>query len=475
MKPLILIVMDGWGIARPGRGNAITRAKPKFFNQLWGKYPHCKLKAHGKYVGLLPGYIGNSQVGHLTIGAGRLVKQDLTRISDAIKNRSFYKNKVLKNAMKTKTLHLIGLLSDAGVHSHIDHLLALVKMTKKVEQVYIHCILDGRDTPPKSAAKYLRILERKLPKNCKISTIMGRYYAMDRDNRWNRTKKAHSAITKCSGYAYNNWKAALEAAYKRGESDEFVKPTIIAHSKIGKKDSIIFFNFRNDRAKQLTQLFTKTKKRFVAFTEYYKNIKAEVAFPPVKLKNTLGEVLANNKLKQFRLAETEKWAHATFFFNGLTDKKFRQEKRMLIASPKVATYDKKPEMSANKIKKKAIDTIKNKKYPFIFVNFANADMVGHTGMISKTIKAVKTVDKCLQEIVEAAKDYNIIITSDHGNAEKMLYSDGSICTAHTTNKVPCIIIGSKIKRNGSLYDIAPTVLKLMGIKKPKEMTGKSLV
>jgi len=388
MKPLVLIVLDGWGVAKPSKGNAIINSHPKFFNELKGKYPNCTLRADGTHVGLLPGTMGNSEVGHLHIGAGRLVKQDLTKIFESIKNKSFFRNKVLMKSMKTKTLHLLGLLSDAGVHSHIGHLFALLDMAKKykVEQVYVHAILDGRDTPPKSAEAYLKKVEKKLKslnKQWEISTIMGRYFAMDRDNRWNREHKAYNAMVNCKGYHYNNYEEAIRAAYKRGETDEFVKPSIVAgkHCNVSKGDSIIFYNFRSDRARELTRAFVQGKfnkfKRekvrdlyFVCLTQYDEKIKAPVAFPPEHLKNTLGEVIAKNKLRQFRLAETEKWAHVTFFFNGLNGIIFNKEERMLIPSPKVNTYDKTPKMSAIKITKKAVSLIKNKKHPFILINFA---------------------------------------------------------------------------------------------------------
>lgn len=493
MKQACLIVLDGWGIAPPGPGNAITLARPRHIETLWNDNPHTMLDASGTAVGLLPGYIGNSEVGHLHLGAGRLIKQDLARIMDAIKDGSFFRNKVLVGAMKRKTVHLLGLVSDGGVHSHIQHLFALIKMAyrQKVQQVYVHAITDGRDVPPKSALKYLRQVEKELAKyskDWKIATVLGRYYAMDRDNRWNREHKAYAAMVEGEGHRHRTAEAAVLEAYKRGETDEFVYPTVVDPSGLVKKgDSIIFFNFRSDRARELTRAFVqgrfnkfKRKKiinlRFVCLTQYDPSIKAPVAYPPIHISDTLGEVISKHRLRQFRLAETEKWAHVTYFFNGLSGKIFNGENRLLIPSPKVATYDKKPEMSAYAITKKAIELLNSKKYAFILINFANPDMVGHTGKIPETVSAIKTVDECVAYVIATAQNngYDVIVTADHGNAEQKLYPDGSICTAHTTNKVPFIIISSgkhrlrKIKRP-AIYHVAPTILQLMGIPRPKEM------
>ncbi|MEM4239998.1 MAG: 2,3-bisphosphoglycerate-independent phosphoglycerate mutase [Candidatus Woesearchaeota archaeon] len=493
MRPVCLIVLDGWGIAPPSPGNAITSAQPRHFGTLWQDNPHTMLDASGTAVGLLPGYIGNSEVGHLHLGAGRLVRQDLSRIMCAVKDGSFFKNPVLKKAMSRKRVHLLGLVSDGGVHSHIQHLFALIRLAHlcRVRQVYVHAITDGRDVPPKSALKYIRQVEKELAKyskEWKIATVIGRYYAMDRDNRWNREHKAYDAMVNGEGHHHKTPEAAVLEAYKRGESDEFVSPTIVDSSGLVKKgDSIIFFNFRSDRARQLTRAFVqgrfnkfKRKKlinlHFVCLTQYDPAIKAPVAYPPIYIKDTLGEVISKNKLRQFRLAETEKWAHVTFFFNGLSGKIFAGEDRLLVPSPKVATYDKTPEMSAYTITKQAIGLLKARKYKFFLVNFANPDMVGHTGKIDATIAAVRAVDECLAYVVTAAQNsgYDIIITGDHGNAEQKLYPDGTPCTAHTTNKVPFILISAekhrlrKIKKP-ALYHVAPTVLQLMGIQRPKEM------
>ncbi len=493
MKPACLIVLDGWGIAPPGPGNAVTLARPRHIETLWNDNAHAMLDASGTAVGLLPGFMGNSEVGHLHLGAGRLVKQDLTRITDAIKDGSFFRNKVLTGAMKRKTVHLLGLISDGGVHSHIQHLFALIKMAhkQKVRQVYVHAITDGRDVPPKSALKYVRQVEKELAKygnNWKIATVLGRYYAMDRDNRWNREHKAYSAMVEGEGHAHKTAEEAVLDAYKRGETDEFVLPTVVEPAGLVKKgDSIIFFNFRSDRARELTRAFVQgkfnkfrrrkiTSLHFTCLTQYDPDIRAPVAFPPTYINDTLGEVISKHKLRQFRLAETEKWAHVTYFFNGLSGKIFNGENRLLIPSPKVATYDKKPEMSAYAITKKAIEVLNTKKYALVLINFANPDMVGHTGKIPETVSAVKTVDECLAYVVATAQrnGYDVVVTADHGNAEQKTYPDGSICTAHTTNKVPFIIVSSekhrlrKIKKP-ALYHVAPTILQLMGIQKPKEM------
>lgn len=493
MKTVCLIVLDGWGSAPPNPGNAITLAQPRHIDTLFQENPHTLLDASGTAVGLLPGMIGNSEVGHLHLGAGRLVKQDMVRISDSIKNGLFFKNKVLVQSMKNKTVHLLGLISDAGVHSHTDHLFALLKMAhqQKVSNLYVHAITDGRDVPPKSALNYLKQVEKELTKynkDWKIATLLGRYYAMDRDNRWNREHKAYDAMVNGIGHKYTSAAIAVQEAYKRGETDEFIYPAIIEQKGIVKHgDSIIFFNFRSDRARELTRAFVqgrfnkfKRKKiinlKFVCLTQYDPEIKSPVAFPPEHIKNTLGEILAKKGFKQFRLAETEKWAHVTYFFNGLSGIIFKNEDRSLIPSPKVTTYDKKPEMSALEITKKTIEILQNKKHAFILINFANADMVGHTGSIDATIKAVKTLDECVAYIVATAQRVNadVIITADHGNAEQKLYPDGSVCTAHTTNKVPFILISSekyrlrKLKRP-ALYHVAPTIMQLLGFDRTSEM------
>jgi len=496
MRKALLIVLDGCGIAKAGKGNAIKKARTPFIDSLMEKYPNTQLDASGSAVGLLPGYIGNSEVGHLHLGAGRLVEQDLARIFKEIRNGKFFKNKPLNNAMKRKTVHLLGLVSDGGVHSHIGHLFALMKMAhkNKVKQVYVHAITDGRDVPPKSTAKYLKKVDKELKKydkNWKIATVMGRYYAMDRDNRWNREHKAYDAMVNSKGRQYGSWKESVSEAYKRGETDEFIFPSVVGgnNCNVKKGDAVIFFNFRSDRAREITRAFVqgkfnKFKRRkllnlyFVCLTQYDPSIRAPVAYPPIHLKDTLGEVISKKGLAQFRLAETEKWAHVTYFFNGLSGKIFRKEKRFLIPSPKIKTYDKTPQMKAVQITSEAKKAVQKGKYHFILINYANMDMIGHTGKLNKTISAAKVVDSCLKKIVKYAEknNYEIFITADHGNAEQMFYPDGSVCTAHTTNKVPLIIISDKKFKlqRGALYNVAPTVLKLMGIKKPKVMS-KSLI
>ncbi len=514
MKKVVLVVLDGWGIRESKKGNAVKNARTPNFDHLKKKYFYQELHASGKYVGLLPNYMGNSEVGHLHLGAGRLVEQDLVRIHKSIKNKSFFKNKVLIQAMKNaenKSLHLLGLISDAGVHSHTKHLFALLEMAHKfkLKSVFVHCITDGRDTAPKSALKYIVQIEKRLKKyeyllsktnnrkflkspkgiiknfNWKIATILGRFYSMDRDNRWNREHKAYDAMVNCNGLHFDSAIKAVTEAYQRNETDEFIKPSIVGGlaCNVKENDSVIFFNFRSDRARQLTKAFVqgqfnhfKRKKlrklHFVCLTQYDKDIKAPVAFEPIHLHNTLGEVLSKNNLRQFRLAETEKWAHVTYFFNGLSGHIYPGEDRLLIPSPKVDTYDKTPGMSAQKIANKAVEVIKKGKHQFLLVNFANADMVGHTGDYNATVKGVEIVDNCLGQIFDVCKkkDWCLIITADHGNAEEKIGAHGEVLTAHSTNKVPLIITEKCQKiNNGALYNVAPIILKIMGLKIPRIM------
>ncbi|MBI4450829.1 2,3-bisphosphoglycerate-independent phosphoglycerate mutase [Candidatus Woesearchaeota archaeon] len=498
MSKVLLVVLDGWGIAPAGKANAITQAKPLYFDSLAAKYGCTKLEAAGKSVGLTARDMGNSEVGHLHLGAGRLVQQDLVRINNSIKNGSFYKNEILTVVMNhcclhNHTVHLLGLVSDGGVHSHLNHLLALIEMAKrfKVPQVFVHAFLDGRDVQPKSAEKYLVRVEeslRKASKNWKIASLMGRYYAMDRDNRWNREHKAYDAMVNCNGLHYDSWRDAVTAAYKRGETDEFVQPSLVAGytCNVREGDTVIFFNFRSDRARELTKAFVQGRfnkfrrprlidLHFVSLTQYDAAIPAMVAFPPEQLDDTLGEVLSEHGVRQFRIAETEKWAHLTFFFNGLTGRVFHGEDRRLIPSPKVSTYDKRPQMSANPIASRLVTVLRSGRHEFVAVNFANADMVGHTGKLAPAVKAVKALDRCLKQVVPVAleKGYDVIITADHGNAEKMMYADGTPCTSHTTNKVPFMLCSKRklqLKKGGfALYNVAPTILQLLGIARPKVM------
>lgn len=477
---LLLIVLDGWGVSSKKKGNAILQANPSYFNKLKNSYSYAELKASGEHVGLLPGVMGNSEVGHLHIGSGRLVKQDLRRVVDAIEDGSFFRNKVLINALKKakkSTLHILGLISDAGVHSHIKSLFALLKMAEsfKIKKVVVHAITDGRDVPPVSAPKYVKNIQKKLKKGWIIGSIVGRYFAMDRDKRLERTKKAFDAIANAKCRKFTNPLSALQFAYKKGQSDEFIKPLVNQNYKgASSKDVFVFFNFRPDRALQISFALKKKCRNFFTIVQYSDKLHTSFVFPQLEVKETLGDVLSKNKIKQFRLAETEKWAHVTYFFNGLSDKVFKGESRHLIPSPKVSTYDKSPAMSALRIANKAIDVLNSDKYDFVLVNFANADMVGHTGFIQPTIKAVKILDSCLKRVVEFArkKKYVCIITADHGKGEELL--KGNIPNkAHTTNKVPFILVSDKKYdlKSGCLYNVAPTVLELMSIKKPKVMSG----
>ncbi len=497
----ILIILDGWGIRKAKAYNAVKLSRHPNFDALWDSNPHTTLYAAERHVGLPKGFIGNSEVGHLHLGAGRTIHQELMKIDAMIKAGRLQKNKVILKAMENakkndSALHLMGLLSDGGVHSHINHLLALMDMAKAngVRKMYIHCFLDGRDVPPKSSMGYIRKVEsrcRRLGLGS-IATLMGRFYAMDRDNRWNREHKAYDAMVNGNGFIYSSAEKAIKAAYRRGETDEFVKPSIILSKNqkvkhyVKEMDSIIFFNFREDRARELTRAFVEGKfnnfKRkkiidlyFVCLTQYDRDIKAPAAIKPEVPKHMLGEIISKNRLRQFRIAETEKYAHVTYFFNGGKDGPFPKEDRLLIPSPHVSTYDKTPAMSAHKVAEAAIKRISSKKYGLIVLNFANADMVGHTGELDVTIKALHAVDNCLGKVVEAARkaDYSILITADHGNAEEMI---GKHKTSHTTNKVPFILLTGKPyniieRKDNSIANIAPTILKLMGIKAPEVYSG----
>lgn len=502
--PIVLIIMDGWGIRAEKKGNAIAAARKPFFDSLWRNYPHTVLEASGTAVGLPPGFMGNSEVGHTHIGAGRPVPQEFMRINNAIHDGSFFRNKgflrAINHAKQHNTnLHLMGLVSDGGVHSHINHLFALLKLAKKCGmkgRTFVHCFLDGRDVPPKCASSYLHHLETFMHREGigEIATVSGRYYAMDRDNRWQRTQKAYLALTGRKTFAYPTPRAALQNAYARRESDEFVQPSVIhcsAHKtthKIGNGDTVIFFNFRADRARQLTRALIDEK--FTAFprerlsplhvvcmTQYDKKIRAPVAFSPLVPKNTLGELIACHGLRQLRIAETEKYAHVTYFFNNGVERPFPREDRILIPSPKVATYDTTPAMSAVKITARVIAELWKKRYSFIVINFANPDMVGHTGKLPATIKAIETIDGCLEELITRvlAVDGACMITADHGNAEEKF---GMRQTSHTLNPVPCILVSVKkhrLRSHGTLQNIAPTVLQLFHLPKPKEMTQSLII
>ena len=493
MEKVLLLILDGWGYRTGKRANAIKLAKTPHLDQLWKQYPHTLIQASGPAVGLPPGFMGNSEVGHFTLGAGRVLDTDLVRINKAIKNNSFFENRALLEAInhsqKNKTkLHLMGLLSDAGVHAHINHLFALLDLAKLhgLKEVYVHAFLDGRDTPPKSAEKYLRRLQRKIKEIGigQIATMMGRFYALDRDNRWGREHKAYECMVDCIGRkGITDPIKALKKAYAKGETDEFIKPTILTNKCIVEEhDSVIFFNFRSDRARELTRAFVWGKfkgfhrkkiidLKFISLTQYDSLVKIPVAFPPIIPKKTLGEVISRKGISQLRLAETEKWAHVTYFFNGLCECIFPHEKRIHIQSiKKVKTYDRMPAMKAKKITDALLQNING--HDFFVVNLANADMVGHTGNLKATIKAVQVIDKEIGRIVEKFPGA-IFITADHGNCENM---EGKYITSHTTHKVPLIAvhIDGKLKKGGGLADVAPTILKVLNIKKPREMIGKCL-
>ncbi|WP_182185813.1 2,3-bisphosphoglycerate-independent phosphoglycerate mutase [Pectinatus frisingensis] len=501
-NPVALIIMDGWGIgSSDDPNNAVNKGKTPIIDGLLKKYPHNLLQCSGEAVGLPDGQMGNSEVGHTNIGAGRVVYQELTRITKAIREKTFFANPVFINLInqvkKTNgALHLMGLLSDGGVHSHQDHLYALLQLAKKsnIREVYVHAFLDGRDVPPSSAADYLTALETKITEIGigKIATISGRYYAMDRDKRWDRVEKAYAAIASASGNKAKTADEAIKASYTADITDEFVVPAAIDdYPGMKNNDGAIFFNFRPDRARELTHAFTDKTfegfKRddnleipFVTMTQYEKGMNTQIAYEPETLKNTLGEVICQHGLKQLRIAETEKYAHVTFFFNGGVEQPVEGEDRILVPSPKVATYDLQPEMSAIEVTDKVVDAIKSQKYDFIILNYANGDMVGHTGVLPAAVKAVETVDTCVGRFVEAMRSVGgtVCITADHGNAEKMFdNTTNEPFTAHTTNPVPFIVVSDKIKtvRAGALCDIAPTMLKIAGIPVPQEMTGKALV
>ena len=507
-KPVILLIFDGWGYKNNGEGNAIAQAFTPNWDKLIQTCPHTTLSGCGLDVGLPEGQMGNSEVGHLTMGAGRVIYQDLTLISKEIKEGGFFQNSVLINAFKRaketqKAIHLTCLLSPGGVHSHEDHLFAALEMAKAHEApfVYVHAFLDGRDTPPQSAKASILKLDTVLKKtNATLATVSGRYYAMDRDNRHERVKLAYDAIVfGMSEYHAKDGLEALQNAYDRKETDEFVKPTCIENThqtpvQINDGDTVIYMNFRADRARALSVAMTDKTfngfergnmpalSEFITLTQYDKNLKTSVIYPPKDHKNVLGEYLQNNQLTQLHLAETEKYAHVTFFFNGGVEKPFTGEERVLIPSPKVATYDLKPEMSAYELSAELVKHILAQKFDFIVCNFANADMVGHTGNLPATVKAIEVLDECLGHIVNALKsvDGQMLITSDHGNAECMLDDhSGQPHTAHTLSMVPLVYVGSESyqfkNENGTLSDIAPTLLKLLRLPQPSEMTGLCLL
>lgn len=490
----MLLILDGWGEGADQADNAIKQANTPFWDRLWQQYSHCLLQASGEAVGLPDGQMGNSEVGHLNIGAGRIIYQDFTKINKEIQEKTFFQNKVLLAAMgkakeKKCKLHLIGLLSDGGVHSHIDHLKALLEMARKegVPEAYVHAFLDGRDVPPSSAGKYLMELEGHLQEHGygQIASLSGRYYAMDRDKRWERIELAFAALACGEGRTADSAQEALNYAYRHQETDEFVIPTVLVDADgepiacMDKDDVVIFFNFRPDRARQITEKLQD--RQFYCFTEYAQNLNLPIVFSQDDVTNPLGEVLSEHGLKQLRIAETEKYAHVTFFFNGGRESPYQGEDRILVPSPQVATYDRQPQMSAPEVTKKVVEAIHSGTYDVIIQNYANPDMVGHTGDMTATIQAVEVVDACLKETITAllAQGGTALITADHGNAEKMVdQKTKDPHTAHTANLVPLILIDDRYRlsgQNGLLADLAPTMLAFLDIKQPSEMTGKSLL
>jgi len=504
---MVLVILDGYGYREDQQDNAIFNAKTPVMDALWAKRPHTLVDASGLEVGLPDRQMGNSEVGHVNLGAGRIVYQDLTRLDVEIKARTFFSNPALAGAVDNavaqgKAVHIMGLLSAGGVHSHEDHILAMVELAaaRGAEKIYLHAFLDGRDTPPRSAESSLKRVEEKFAELGKgrVATLIGRYYAMDRDNRWDRVEQAYDLMTQAKGeYQADTAVAALQAAYARDENDEFVKATVIraegqADSAMQDGDALIFMNFRADRAREITRAFVNAdfdgfarKKavklgEFVMLTQYAADINASCAYPPASLANTFGEWMAKNDKTQLRISETEKYAHVTFFFNGGVEEPFNGEDRILINSPKVATYDLQPEMSSAELTEKLVAAIKGGKYDTIICNYPNGDMVGHTGVFEAAVAAVETLDKCIAQVADAVESAGgqLLITADHGNAEQMRDpATGQAHTAHTNLPVPLIYVGGKSVKavsGGKLSDIAPTMLSLMGMEIPQEMTGKPL-
>lgn len=508
--PLVLVILDGWGLTKVKKGNAIFLARTPNMDHFYRSYPSSRLIASGRAVGLPEGQMGNSEVGHLNLGAGRLVWQDMLRISGAIEDGSFFDNDVLRQAMlKARTgasgLHLIGLLSDGGVHSHNTHLYALLQLAKRmgVTKVYIHAILDGRDVPPTSAAEYLTALEAKMAELGigSLASLAGRYYAMDRDRHWNRTRRAYSAYVYGDALRAENALEAIDAAYKRGETDEFVLPTLITGGDGGSpvlitsEDVLLFFNFRSDRARQISRSFLEQEFVYfdrglnpvfpyiVCLTEYAPLLAAPSAFPPEYLDDTLGEVISKCGLRQLRIAETEKYAHVTYFFNGGREEPFPGEERILVPSPPVATYDLAPKMSASQVTAAALKALEDNTYDLLVLNYANADMVGHTGNLAAAIEAVEAVDFELGMLIGKILEKKgvALITADHGNAEKMFGKNGTPQTAHTNNDTPLILVAAEnqnrygLAPQGSLADVAPTILQLLALPVPQAMSGRSML
>lgn len=503
-KPVILMILDGFGVGLEAekRGDAIKAAKKPNIDKLFAENPVTKIGASGLDVGLPDGQMGNSEVGHTNIGAGRIVYQELTRITKSIEDGEFFENEALLKAVDNaaqegKALHIMGLLSNGGVHSHNTHMYAIVELAKKkgVKNVYVHAFLDGRDVPPTSGKDFVEECANKLKEIGlgKIATVMGRYYAMDRDNRWDRVEKAYSAMVYGEGNKACCPVKAVEESYANDVTDEFVVPTVcVENATVKPGDSIVFFNFRPDRAREITRTFVDPEFKgferkngffpltYVCMTQYDASMpNVEVAFKPQSLKNTIGEYISNKGMTQLRIAETEKYAHVTFFFNGGVEQPYEGEDRILVKSPAVATYDLQPEMSAYEVTDKLVAAIKTGKYDMIILNYANCDMVGHTGVFEAAVKAVEAVDECVGKVVTAIREMDgvALITADHGNADKMIDTDGSPFTAHTTNLVPFCVVGypCELREGGRLADIAPTMLKIMGLPQPAEMTGESII
>lgn len=501
-KKALLMILDGWGIGNHTKGDVIYSTPTPYWDYLVNTYPHSQLQASGENVGLPDGQMGNSEVGHLNIGAGRVVYQDLVKINKACKDGSILKNPEIVNAFSYardngKAIHFMGLTSNGGVHSSLDHLFALCDIAKHygLEKVYIHCFMDGRDTDPRSGKGFIAELEEHCAKSAgKVASIIGRYYAMDRDKRWERVKIAYDLLVHGEGKKATDMVEAMQESYNEDITDEFIKPIVNANvdGTIKEGDAVIFFNYRNDRAKEITTVLTQHDMPEAGMTtipnlQYYCMTPYDASFTGVHIlfdkenvTNTLGEYLSSLDKKQLHIAETEKYAHVTFFFNGGREAPYEGEERILVASPKVATYDLKPEMSAYEVKDKLVEAIKSQEYDFIVVNYANGDMVGHTGIYEAIEKAVKAVDECVKDTVEAAKeaDYEVIIIADHGNADNAINPDGTPNTAHSLNPVPCIYVTTRKDakvENGILADVAPTILKIMGLPQPADMTGHALI
>lgn len=504
-KVTMLMILDGFGVNENKEANAIALANTPNLDRIFKQNPSTTIKTSGLDVGLPDGQMGNSEVGHTNIGAGRIVYQELTRITKSIEDGDFFSIPELIGAIENckkhhSKLHIMGLLSDGGVHSHVRHLYAILELAKRngFEDVYVHCFMDGRDTPPASGESYITELENKMAEKGvgQIASITGRFYAMDRDKRWERVQKAYDALVNGIGEKSASATKAIEDSYQKEIFDEFVVPTLICNTEnepiatISENDSVIFFNFRPDRAREITRSLvddeftgferTKFPLYYACFTNYDETIKnVQIVFKKDEIKNTFGEIVSNRGLTQLRIAETEKYAHVTFFFNGGEEKQYQGEDRILVPSPKVETYDMQPEMSAIEVTDKVVEAIESKKYDTIILNYANPDMVGHTGILEAAVKAIETIDECVQRVVEAIEKTEgvILITADHGNSEQMIdYSTGEPHTAHTTNVVPLVLVGKQAKlKEGRLADLTPTMLKLMGIEKPAEMTGESLI